>query len=502
MAGKKPNVLVFMADQMTPLALPFYGHPVTRAPHMSQVAAEGVVFDSAYCNFPLCAPSRYVFMSGRLPSRIGAYDNAAEFPAQIPTFAHALRNNGYRTILSGKMHFCGADQLHGFEERLTTDIYPSDFNWTPNWDRPDERQEWYHNMSSVLDAGPCVRTNQLDFDDEVVFAAERKLYEIVRDKDDRPFFMVVSMTHPHDPFAIPDEYWNRYRSDEIDMPVDVLPFEAADPHSQRVRTMCEIDATPPSEQQIRNARRAYYGAISYVDDQFGRLRRALQATGLAEDTIIIIVSDHGEMLGDRGLWYKMTFFEGAIRIPLVVHAPGRFKPRRVKESVSSMDLLPTFLDLTGVPPLPSEIEGRSLLPHIEGRGGHDEVLAEYLAEGAHAPIVMIRRGPWKFVHSPADPDQLYNLADDPRERINLSALPEGQEVAARMRRDVEQIWDLPNLHNDIVQSQRRRRYVFSALKTGSLTAWDYQPVVDASRQYVRSHMDLDDVEAMARFPRP
>jgi len=115
---------------------------------------------------------------------------------------------------------------------------------------------------------------------------------------------------------------------------------------------------------------------------------------------------------------------------------------------------------------------------------------------------MIRRGPWKFVHSPADLDQLYNLTDDPRERINLSALPEGQEVAARMRRDVEQIWDLPKLHNDIVQSQRRRRYVFSALKTGSLTAWDYQPVVDASRQYVRSHMDLDDVEAMARFPRP
>ena len=150
----RPNVVVFMADQMTPLALPFHGHPVTRAPHMAQAAAEGVVFDSAYCNNPLCAPSRAVFMSGRLASRIGTYDNAAEFRAEIPTFAHALRAGGYRTILSGKMHFCGADQLHGFEERLTTDIYPSDFGWTPNWDRPDERQDWYHNMSSVLDAGP------------------------------------------------------------------------------------------------------------------------------------------------------------------------------------------------------------------------------------------------------------------------------------------------------------------------------------------------------------
>jgi choline-sulfatase len=499
--GGRPNVLVFMADQMTPLALPFYGHPVTKAPQLSALAAEGVVFDSAYCNFPLCAPSRYAFMSGRLPSRIGAYDNAAEFQAEIPTFAHALRNGGYRTILSGKMHFCGADQLHGFEERLTTDIYPSDFNWTPDWDHPEERKEWYHNMSSVLDAGPCVRTNQLDYDDEVVFAAERKLYEIVRDRDGRPFFLVVSMTHPHDPFAIPEEYWNRYTDEEIDLPRHVLAFDEADPHSQRVRTMCQTDETPPSREQIRAARRAYYGAISYVDDQFGRLRRALQATGLAEDTIIVLVSDHGEMLGERGLWYKMTFFEGSVRIPLVVHAPKRFAPARVSESVSSMDLLPTFLDLTGTPQLPTRIEGRSLLPHLEGRGGHDEVLAEYLAEGALAPIVMIRRGRYKFVHSPADPDQLYDLVADPHERVNLAERESAREVAERMRREVAARWDLEALRDEVVQSQRRRRIVYRALATGARTPWDYQPVSDASRQYVRSHMDLDDVEAMARFPR-
>ena len=495
------NVLVFMADQMTPLALPFYGHPVTKAPHMSALAAEGVVFDAAYCNFPLCAPSRYVFMSGRLPSRIGAYDNAAEFQAEIPTFAHALRNGGYRTILSGKMHFCGADQLHGFEERLTTDIYPSDFNWTPDWDHPHDRKEWYHNMSSVLDAGPCVRTNQLDYDDEVVFAAERKLYEIVRDKDERPFFMVVSMTHPHDPFAIPQEYWDRYGDEDIDLPRHMLAFDEADPHSQRIRTMCQTDETPPSQEQIRAARRAYYGAISYVDDQFGRLRRALHATGLADDTIIVIVSDHGEMLGERGLWYKMTFFEGAVRIPLVVHAPKLFAPARVSNAVSSMDLLPTFLDLTGTPPLPTQIEGRSLVPHLQGRGGHDEVLAEYLAEGALAPIVMIRRGRYKFIHSAPDPDQLYDLVADPDERMNLARQDPAREMVEQMLREVAARWDLAALREDIVQSQRRRRVVYRALSTGALTPWDFQPASDASRQYVRSHMDLDDVEAMARFPR-
>ncbi|MCJ2142411.1 choline-sulfatase [Methylobacterium sp. E-066] len=500
--SRKPNVLVFMADQMNPLFLPFYGHPVTRAPQMAKAAAEGVVFESAYCNFPLCAPSRYVFMSGRLPSRIGAYDNAAEFQAEIPTFAHALRNGGYRTILSGKMHFCGADQMHGFEERLTTDIYPSDFNWTPDWDAPTERQEWFHTMSSVLDAGPCVRTNQLDFDDEVVFAAERKIYAMVRDKDERPFFMVVSMTHPHDPFAIPAEYWDRYTDEEIDLPRHTMPFDAADPHSQRIRTMCKTEATPPSLDQIRAARRAYYGAISYVDDQFGRLRRALEATNLADDTIIVIVSDHGEMLGERGLWFKMTFFEGAIRIPLVVHAPSRFAPARVAESVSLMDLLPTFLDITGTPPLPTPLEGRSLLPHLQSRPSHDEAFAEYLAEGAVGPIVMIRRGAYKFIHSLTEPDLLFDLFADPEELSNLAEDPSAGAVLSRMRREAAERWALPALKEEILQSQRRRRFVYSALATGARTPWDYQPVSDASRQYVRNHMNLDDVEAMARFPRP
>jgi choline-sulfatase len=502
MTDGQPNIVVFMADQMTPLALPFYGHKTCRAPHLQAVAEAGVVFDAAYCAVPLCGPARAGLMTGRLPSRIGAYDNATEFPTDIPSFAHGLRAAGYRTVLSGKMHFCGADQLHGFEQRLTTDIYPSDFNWTPDWTRPGERMEWYHNMASVLDAGPCVRTNQLDFDEEVVFAAESKLYDIVRDSDDRPFFMVVSLSHPHDPFAIPRDYWARYRDDEIDLPRHPVASNAPDPHSQRVREMCEIDATPPDARQVRNARRAYYGAISYVDDQFARLLRALEATGLADNTIIVIVSDHGEMLGERGLWYKMTFFEPSIRIPLVFYDPARFAPRRVREAVSSIDLLPTFLALAGAPPLPTAIEGRNLLPHLTGEGGHDEAFAEYLAEGAVSPIVMIRRGRYKFVHCPADPTQLYDVAADPDELRNLAAHPQLTDVVAAFEQQVAETWDIPRLHREVLESQRRRRFVAAALALGEQMPWDFQPHRDASQQYVRSHMALDALEAMARFPRP
>src|SRR5215472_8488121 len=246
----RPNLLILMADQLTPRALSAYGGAVARTPHIDALAREGVVFDAFYCNSPLCAPSRFSFLSGQLPSKIGAFDNAAEFPAQIPTFAHYLRQAGYQTVLSGKMHFCGPDQLHGFEERLTTDIYPSDFGWTPDWTRPEERPSWYHTMDSVTQAGPCSRTNQIDFDDEAIYAARQKLFDIARSQDRRPFCMVVSMTHPHDPYVIPEEYWKRYRDDEIELPRVPDLAEREDPHSRRLRHVIGLDITRPSEAQV------------------------------------------------------------------------------------------------------------------------------------------------------------------------------------------------------------------------------------------------------------
>src|SRR5690349_16635895 len=238
MTAKAPNILIVIADQMAPAFLPIYGHPLVRAPNMEALAGDGIVFDSAYCASPLCAPSRASFMSGLLPSRTRVYDNAAEFAADIPTFAHGLRARGYRTILSGKMHFCGPDQLHGFEERLTTDIYPADFGWTPDWDHPEDRPSWYHDMSSVTDAGPCLRSNQLDYDEEVAFAAERSLFGHVRSGDERPFCYVVSFSHPHDPFTIPRRWFDLYRDADIPMPATRPDEIALQPHERRLREVC------------------------------------------------------------------------------------------------------------------------------------------------------------------------------------------------------------------------------------------------------------------------
>ncbi len=503
MTDKPPNILLVMVDQLAPAFLPIHSHKVVKAPHLEALAGNGVVFERAYCASPLCSPSRASFMSGRLPSRTGVYDNAAEFSADIPTFAHHLRLIGYRTILSGKMHFCGPDQLHGFEQRLTTDIYPADYGWTPAWDRPLERLSWYHNMSSVTEAGLCVRTNQLDFDDEVAFTAERAIYDFARARDSRPFLLVASFTHPHDPFAIPERYWNLYCDAGIDMPRPPHPMVQRDPHSLRLRHVCAMDDAVVTDENIRDARRAYYGAISYVDDNLGKLLAALRASGLDRDTVVIFTGDHGEMLGERGLWFKMNFFEGASRVPLVVSAPERYAPRRVAASVSLIDLLPTLVDIAGgdSAALGATIDGRSLVPHLEGRKGHDEAIGEYLAEGAIAPLAMIRRRDHKFIHSPPDPDQLYDLAVDPLERDNLAARPEQAERVADFRQEAARRWDLPALEARVRESQRRRRLVDAALSKGEAHSWDFQPRRDAAKLYVRNTMPLDDIEAMARFPR-
>jgi choline-sulfatase len=508
MSTEQPNILCIMADQLAAPALPFYGHPIVKTPHLSALAEAGVIFENAYCNSPLCAPSRFSMLTGKLPSRIGAYDNAAHFPADVPTCAHYLRDLGYHTCLAGKMHFVGPDQLHGFEERLTTDIYPSDFGWTPDWENFAERPTWYHDMMSVVQAGQCETSNQLDFDEEVAFHSQRKLYDLSRGGNEQPFFMTVSFTHPHDPFAITRNFWDRYDHKDIDMPaVPPIPYDQLDPHSRRLYHVCALGDYAQTEKRVRNARHAYYGLISYIDDKVGQLLQVLENTGLRDNTIIVFISDHGEMLGERGLWYKMSFFEWSARVPIVFHAPGRFAPRRVSQPVSLVDLLPT---LTGIalnvksPTGIDTLDGQSLLPLLEGRGAENSstVYGEMLGEGAVAPLLMIRRGRYKYIYSQPDPEQLFDLKNDPHELNNLAGRPEFQELRREFSAELLQHWDNEALHKQVIDSQHRRRLVYRALRSGRHTPWDFQPYQDASQKYMRNHLDLGVLERTARYPSP
>jgi len=489
----RPNILMIMADQLAAAAVGACGNAVVKTPHIDRLAGEGVVFEQGYCNCPLCAPSRASMVTGRLPCRTGVYDNGCELPAQIPTFLHHLRRGGYRTILSGKMHFIGPDQLHGFEERLTTDIYPAFFHWTPNW-----RKGAYPNPGTSVvqlkDVGRCRWNLQLDYDEEVHFRALERLRYLARDRADRrPFLLCASYTHPHDPFIITDDYWRRYDADAIDMPA-ARPQPMARMHAfnRWLQVHHEADRYPPSDELVRRARHAYYGMVSYFDDKVGALVDELARLGLRERTVVLVVSDHGEMMGEHGMWFKRTFYDWSARVPLVWSWPGTWSGgRRVAEPVSLVDLFPTLLDLAEVPDRAAAthgLDGHSLVPVLEGRpdAATHGALCEYYGEGVIHCMRMLCRGRHKYVHVHTQPPLLFDLEADRLEQTNLAGRPEVAEVEQSMREELLASWDPEAVERDVVASQQARLVIKEAMAHGTPISWDYQPPASAAAQYVRA----------------
>ncbi|MES2142917.1 MAG: choline-sulfatase [Pseudomonadota bacterium] len=497
----RPNILILMVDQLTGTLFPDGPAPFLQAPNLRALAARAVRFQNAYTASPLCAPARAAFMSGQLPRRTRVYDNAAEFASDIPTYAHHLRRAGYQTALSGKMHFVGPDQLHGFEDRLTTDIYPADFGWTPDYRKPGERIDWwYHNLGSVTGAGVAEITNQLEYDDDVAYQAVQKLYDLSRQADPRPWSLTVSFTHPHDPFVARRKYWDLYENAAELEPPAPLAYDDMDPHSQRLMDACDWRGLEVTPGHIRRARQGYFANISYVDDKIGEILATLTAT--RQEAIILFVSDHGEMLGRRGLWFKMNFFEGASRVPLMIAAPG-LDPQRIDTPVSTIDVTPTLCDLAGISmdDIAPWTDGQSLVPLATGTPRTTPVAMEYAAEGTITPMVALRQGAWKYIHCPADPDLLYDVTNDPDETTNLCDDPRAAEILAHFRAEVAARWDLPAYDAEVRQSQARRWVVYEALRNGAYYPWDHQPLRAASERYMRNHMDLNVLEDSKRFPR-
>ncbi|GAA4523723.1 choline-sulfatase [Brachybacterium paraconglomeratum] len=507
----RPNIVIIQADQMAAQALGAYGDEAARTPHMDALATDGAVFDRAYCTTPLCAPSRASMMTGRMPSDIACYDNGDDFAASMPTFAHHLRAAGYHTALVGRMHFIGPDQHHGFEQRLTTDVYPADMDMVPDWRRdPADRLQWYHDADTVYTAGVSQATVQQDFDDEVGFRTLRHLNDRVRANraagEDLPFLMVTSFIHPHDPYEPPREHWDRFTGVEIPAPKHPeVPDAAQDPHTHRLRAMSGFDQRETSPEEVQRARRSYYAAVSYIDDHVGRIRERLEVLGLLESTVIVVTSDHGDMLGEKGLWYKMSPYEESARVPLIVHGPEHLVPRgRYANPVSLLDLMPTLLELAEAPEearapflagatdgagAADSRRGLSLLEsarrEVSGEAGPEDrdIVIEYLAEGTLRPQVTLVRGQFKYVACPGDPDQLFDLATDPHELHNVASDPAYGERVRSLRGALAARYDFAALEEDIMGSQARRRLVAAALLRGTARPWDFAP--DAEQRYVR-----------------
>ena len=475
MSSNQPHILFIQADQLKPQVLPAYGGPAA-TPHLDRLCEEGVVFENAYCNFPLCAPSRFSMLAGMLPSRIRAFDNGAELPASTPTMAHYLRLAGYHTSLSGKQHFVGPDMLHGFHERLVPELYPTDFHWTPSWD--EVRMESNNDSTGVTRSGVCARSMQMDHDEAVLFRAVSRLHDFARRTDGKRFFLLASFTHPHEPYFALREHWERYRHEEVPMPATpLLPEPDRDLHSQRMLAHHGLLDEAITEAHVRTARHAYLANCSYLDAMIGRLLETLEATGLARDTVIVFTADHGDMLGERGLWFKKHFFDHAARVPLVIHAPSRFPAARRPDVVSLVDLLPTLCDLAEVElagRAPRPPDGASLLPLCEDPATMRDapVFGEITSEGVPSPMFMVRRGAFKLMTGGGAPDLLFDLRTDPEERHDLASDPGSRDTLLALRRLADDTWDARKLEREVRTSQRERRVVQTAHRRGAAPRWD------------------------------
>ncbi|MXZ51199.1 MAG: choline-sulfatase [Rhodobacteraceae bacterium] len=503
MPQSKPNFLLIMADQFTAKALRALGNKTVITPNLDRLIEKGVLFENCYCNLPMCAPSRASLHTGKLPFDIGMYDNANEFPSDLPTFAHYLRNLGYRVELTGKMHFVGPDQYHGYEKRHTTEIYPANFAWTVDWSKGRTYRPTNLTMAPIIESGPCIRSLQMDYDDEVAYTGCQALYDLARKYDERPFFLTVSFTSPHSPFVIGQKYWDLYDHEAIELP-EVPAMELANmDHLSRNLHYCQArDQYTVTDEHRRMARHGYYGMISYIDDKVGQLLSILEETGLDDSTITIFTSDHGEMMGERGMWFKQHFFDWAAKVPLIFHSPKDFGSATVGTNVSLVDLLPTFMDLASGKEFEDysmEIDGSSLVGSLGGtsEGLDDTVISEFAADGSTGPSRMIKIGPWKYMWLEGVDELLYNLDDDPNEVRNLSADPDYAAQKQSLKHVLLDGWDPVSLRKVISESQRRRLSIHKA--TGGVPTNVNIARIDDEHRYVRN-AGAADTKAKARLP--
>ena len=442
-SGKPKNILIVMTDQHRPAALGVNGDPYARTPNLDALAHSGVRFRSAYCTNPVCVPSRMSLLTGLYTHRHGSVDNTRPLPFAIPTMAHVFNRAGYMTGLIGKMHFVDA-QTHGFDYRL-------DFNDWAQYLGPkfklyaDElgRANSGSGLPQIDDlwrdfGDPWIGARELDGRESSVHVgrvsklAERDHFEsfvaresirFLRDHGrQQPFLLVTSFLKPHDPHTPAERFARMFRPEDMKLPASWL---ASVPHK----------ATPemrdPANARIRMA--MYYACLAQMDDCAGQVMNELNNLGLAEDTIVLYTSDHGEMLGEHGLWTKMVFYEPSVGVPLLMRVPGLTRPGGVSSTpVSQVQLMATLADLCGVP-APPNLDGASLRADLTApeRTRDATVFAEFNL-GKPGAMYMIRQGEWKLNLYANHPPELFNLKDDPGELRNLAPLADSAAVRRRL----------------------------------------------------------------------
>lgn len=442
--GRPKNVLFLLSDQHRPLALSLLGDTRARTPNIDSIARTGLRFDQAYCTNPVCTPSRASLLTGLYTHNHGAVNNGTPWPFEIKTMAHHFSRAGYISGLIGKMHFVDA-QTHGFDYRLDfndwfqylgpkTKLYADELGransgsglpiiddlWRDFGDpwkdarTPDDRKGFVH-------VGRASKIPEQDHFES--FVARETVRFLKRFGKRHPFFLISSYLKPHDPFMPPERFAAMYPPASMRLPdtwgkVDLTKVP------REIRNRIGNDGPNPEIKDPEMAKRRiamYYGNVAHLDDCIGRVLTALRELDLEKDTAVLYSSDHGEMLGEHGLWHKFVFYEPSVGVPLIFRVPGMTEAgARCRTPVSLVQLMATLLDLCGVP-VPGGLDGDSLVPLLRepGRRMDPPVYSEFALRTKNAKY-MIRRGDWKYSYYVNDMPELYNLAADPQEMNNLA----------------------------------------------------------------------------------
>ncbi|MEE3259537.1 MAG: sulfatase-like hydrolase/transferase [Candidatus Latescibacterota bacterium] len=422
MSDSRPNILFIISDQHSKYHLGCYGDPLVRTPHLDRLAAEGMRLTNTYTAAPVCVPARMAFMTGRHPSKTEVWTNGHILNSAVPTWAHAVGAAGYETALIGRMHFVGPDQRHGFAKRPIGE-YSAHHPGANRLGGPmfkDIPASTSGQIRAAVEIAGYGRTTYQAFDEQVAEAGVAYLREKARGGS--PFATVAGFVLPHCPFFAPKELFDHYYA-RVDVPELTAAELAGEPEAiKRFKQTRQIDRPLP-EERIRVARAAYLGLCEYFDAQVGRLLDALDETGLAANTLVIYLSDHGEMAGEHGCWWKSNYYEGSVGVPLIARWPGVIAAGAVDDTLCSLlDLGPLAIELAGGEPLPAA-DGHSLWPVLQGRADParpDAIFSELGPMRGEPPSRMIRQERWKLYQYGDDmPPALFDLAADPGEWRDL-----------------------------------------------------------------------------------
>jgi choline-sulfatase len=417
---KPSNIIFILSDEHNKRVLGCGGHSMIRTPNLDALAARGTRFTSAYTNCPICVPARASFATGRYVHAHRCWDNAIAYDGKIPSWGHRLMAQGHHVTSIGKLHYASGDaKRNGFNEEILPMHIVGGVGDLLGLIR-DELPRRPGSANLGPEAGPG-ESDYTRYDRSIAEATVQWLHNNAPKHRDKPWAMYVGFVAPHFPLIAPPHFYNLYRESDV-------PWPDLYDHGQRPRhpfidamrkCLCYDDAFDAP--MVRRAITAYFGLVSFMDDNVGKILRALESTGLAENTRIVYTSDHGDNLGTRGLWGKSTMYEESAGIPMIAAGPGIPAGRVCDTPVTLVDAFPTYVQSVGaaVDAADAGLPGTSLIDIANGATPQRTVLSEYHAAGAITGASMIRHGPYKYIHYAGLPPMLFNLQSDPHEHTDL-----------------------------------------------------------------------------------